>query len=201
MTGKKLQKGGTNGYGFFGGDPRTPYVECGIVPTPENIQTGGNYTVNHYNQIRGDYGFTGGENTRLYGGFYAPYSTTEQSGCTQLGGKRHKTKKHKKSKSRKRKRDKSRKHKKSKSRKHKKSKSRKHKKSKSRKHKKKQMRARKQQGGYAQYSSNQPLTWTQQSPNGQNNWQLSTPTYSKSNNCNDNYNHFTGKGESSPILD
>ena len=70
----------------------------------------------------------------------------------------------------------------------------------------KKKRGSKQKGGYAQFGSNQALTYTQQLPNGSEggSWegQLSTPpTYSRANLCRDNYNHFTGKTMRSPVLD
>tara|TARA_Y100000748_G_scaffold273407_1_gene247892 strand:- start:439 stop:627 length:189 start_codon:yes stop_codon:yes gene_type:complete len=54
--------------------------------------------------------------------------------------------------------------------------------------------------------SNVPLTWTQQTPAGRDGgvWQgkLATPpTYTKTNICHNNYNHFTGKNTPSPVLD
>jgi hypothetical protein len=74
---------------------------------------------------------------------------------------------------------------------------------------KKRMRkskGKKQKGGYAQYGSNVPLTRTLQLPAGSQggSWegQLATPpTYTAGNFCHDNYNHFTGKGSPSPVLD
>ena len=70
----------------------------------------------------------------------------------------------------------------------------------------KKKRSNKQKGGYAQFGSNQALTYTQQLPSGSHggSWegQLSTPpTYSRTNLCRDNYNHFTGKTMRSPVLD
>lgn len=83
---------------------------------------------------------------------------------------------------------------------------RKKRKTKKRKSTKKKRKTRKQRGGYAQYGSNKPLTWTQQLPNGSmgGKWegQLATPpTTGRTTNCHNNYNHFTGKNTSSPILD
>jgi len=81
----------------------------------------------------------------------------------------------------------------------------------SKKHKKKRKtrrggKGKKQKGGYAQYGSNVPLTRTLQLPAGSQggSWegQLATPpTYTAGNFCVDNYNHFTGKGSPSPVLD
>ena len=67
-------------------------------------------------------------------------------------------------------------------------------------------KGKKQKGGYAQYGSNVPLTRTLQLPAGSQggSWegQLATPpTYTAGNFCVDNYNHFTGKGSPSPVLD
>lgn len=67
-------------------------------------------------------------------------------------------------------------------------------------------RSRTQRGGYAQYNSNIPLTSTLRTAVGpaKGTWEgqlASPPTYSRINNCNDNYNHFLGKNTLSPILD
>ena len=61
-------------------------------------------------------------------------------------------------------------------------------------------------GGYSQYQSNVPLTNSLRtavgSAGGKWSGQLaSPPTFSKMNNCVDNYNHYTKKGSPSPILD
>ena len=71
---------------------------------------------------------------------------------------------------------------------------------------KKRKRNKKQKGGYAQYGSNVPLTRTLQLPAGPQggSWEgqlASPPTYTAGNFCVDNYNHFTGKGSPSPVLD
>ena len=63
-----------------------------------------------------------------------------------------------------------------------------------------------QKGGYAQYGSNTPLTRTLELPAGAQggSWEgqlASPPTYTAGNFCQDNYNHFTGKGSPSPVLD
>ena len=63
-----------------------------------------------------------------------------------------------------------------------------------------------QKGGYAQYGSNTPLTRTLELPAGAEggSWEgqlASPPTYTAGNFCQDNYNHFTGKGSPSPVLD
>ena len=63
-----------------------------------------------------------------------------------------------------------------------------------------------QKGGYAQYGSNIPLTRTLELPAGAQggSWEgqlASPPTYTAGNFCQDNYNHFTGKGSPSPVLD
>lgn len=81
----------------------------------------------------------------------------------------------------------------------------------SKKHKKKRKtrrggKGKKQKGGYAQYGSNVPLTRTLQLPAGSQggSWEgqlASPPTYTAGNFCVDNYNHFTGKGSPSPVLD
>lgn len=78
----------------------------------------------------------------------------------------------------------------------------------SRKHKRRRRkrRTKRQRGGYAQYQSNVPLTWTQQLPAGAQGgtWQgqLATPpTYTRTNICHNNYDHYTGTNTPSPILD
>jgi hypothetical protein len=65
-------------------------------------------------------------------------------------------------------------------------------------YKKRRRKSRKQRGGYSQYQSDVPLTYTMQTPNGSQggSWegQLSTPpTYKVLNLCQDNYNHYTQK--------
>ena len=67
-------------------------------------------------------------------------------------------------------------------------------------------RSKKQRGGYAQFGSNSVLSNTMQLPAGPqgSSWDgqlASPPTYMSQNLCNDNYNHFTGKGSPSPVLD
>ena len=76
----------------------------------------------------------------------------------------------------------------------------------SRKGGKRSRRRGKQKGGYAQYQSNVPLTWTQQLPagDGGGSWQgqlASPPTYSRADFCHNNYNHFLGTNTASPVLD
>ena len=67
-------------------------------------------------------------------------------------------------------------------------------------------RRRRQRGGYYQFGSNTPSTPGYATPNG-GNWQTANPpTYARNDacgtgNCVDNYNHFTGKGFASPVLD
>jgi len=84
---------------------------------------------------------------------------------------------------------------------------RKHRRSRKRRRvKRRKRRTKKQRGGYAQYQSNYPLTWTQQTPDGRagGTWEgqlASPPTYSRTNICHNNYNHYTGKNTPSPILD
>jgi len=77
------------------------------------------------------------------------------------------------------------------------------------KHRRKRKKTRhrkRQRGGYAQYQSNLPLTSTLSLPAGDagGTWtgQLATPpTYSRINDCHNNYNHFTGQNSPSPVLD
>ena len=57
-------------------------------------------------------------------------------------------------------------------------------------------------GGYHQYQSNKALTPGYSSPNpGPNPWATGPLSHSRQVNCNDNYNHFTGKNMASPVLD
>ena len=75
-----------------------------------------------------------------------------------------------------------------------------------RRKRKKTRRRKRQRGGYAQYQSNLPLTSTLSLPAGAagGTWigQLaSPPTYSRINDCHNNYNHFTGQNSPSPVLD
>ena len=67
-------------------------------------------------------------------------------------------------------------------------------------------RSRKQRGGYAQYNSNIPLTSSLETAVGpaRGSWEgqlAAPPTYNRTNNCNNNYNHFLGTNTRSPILD
>lgn len=75
-----------------------------------------------------------------------------------------------------------------------------------RRKRKKTRHRKRQRGGYAQYQGNLPLTSTSSLPAGAagGTWtgQLaSPPTYSRVNNCNNNYNHWTGNNTPSPVLD
>ena len=62
-------------------------------------------------------------------------------------------------------------------------------------------RRRNQRGGYHQYLSNVPDTPGQRTPNGGGYKTANPTTFSVLNNCVDNYNHYTGKGSPSPVLD
>ena len=71
---------------------------------------------------------------------------------------------------------------------------------------KRRTRGGKQRGGYAQYHSNLPFTSTQSLPNGPagGDWigQLATPpTYARINDCQNNYNHYTGTNSPSSVFD
>ena len=69
-----------------------------------------------------------------------------------------------------------------------------------RKHKRKSRKMKR--GGYHQYQSNKALTPGFSSPNpGPNPWATGPLSHSRQVNCNDNYNHFTGKNMASPVLD
>lgn len=57
-------------------------------------------------------------------------------------------------------------------------------------------------GGYAQYGSNKPMTPGYASPKpGPLPWATGPLSKSRQINCQDNYNHFTGKSSPSPVLD
>ena len=59
-----------------------------------------------------------------------------------------------------------------------------------------------QKGGYSQYQSNVPNTPGYAQPNpGPLPWATGPGSYTRQINCVDNYNHFTGKGGPSPVLD
>lgn len=171
-------------------------------------------TVDNYNQFpAANHGYDNNLNNSHYAGSYPPQSLTYKKGCSQQGGKKGGGSKmtrlihgifnapdklaiaakkvasapwesvHQAGGKRRRKKRNTR-----------------------RKHKKKRGKSRKQRGGYAQYGSNKPLTWTQQTPNGADGgkWEgqlASPPTYTRTTNCNNNYNHFTGQNSNSPILD
>lgn len=189
------------GFNRHGTLPVAGYKNCGIIPNfklgasanyvgTKHIQKGAGaagypgpnslpMTVDAYNQYNNSsYGYTNGSQNDVLRGSYAPITNlSHKQQCKLSGGKRkkRKTRKHKKRKTRKQ-----------------------------RKHKKR--RSKKQRGGYAQYKSNVPLTWTQQIPAGPSGgtWQgqlANPPTYIKTDNCNNNYNHYTGKNAPSPVLD
>jgi len=57
-------------------------------------------------------------------------------------------------------------------------------------------------GGYAQYGSNEPMTPGFASPKpGPLPWATGPLSKARQINCQDNYNHFTGKSSPSPVLD
>jgi len=57
-------------------------------------------------------------------------------------------------------------------------------------------------GGYAQYGSNKPMTPGYASPKpGPLPWATGPLSKARQINCQDNYNHFTGKSSPSPVLD
>ena len=59
-----------------------------------------------------------------------------------------------------------------------------------------------QRGGYSQWQSNVPDTPSYAQPNpGPLPWATGPGSYTRQINCQDNYNHFTGKGGPSPVLD
>ena len=109
---------------------------------------------------------------------------------SQAGGRRH-------SRRNKRKRKRKSRHRRS---------GRRKKKTRHRRKRKKTRHRKRQRGGYAQYHSDLPLTSTLSLPAGAagGTWtgQLaSPPTYSRVNDCHNNYNHFTGQNSPSPVLD
>ena len=70
----------------------------------------------------------------------------------------------------------------------------------------KRRRRKRQRGGYAQYHSDIPLTSTMSLPAGRagGSWEgqlASPPTYTRLDNCHNNYNHYTGKNFPSPVTD
>ena len=158
----------------------------------------------YYNQSTSvGYGYINGKDNLLFAGSGYPKETqtTTMNSC-QKGGKRRRTrhpKKGKRSRTRKGKRDflthkgdklfNRRGHRQK--RPNKRSRKR-------RPYKKRRRKSRKQRGGYSQYQSDVPLTYTMQTPNGSQggSWegQLATPpTYKVLNLCQDNYNHYTQK--------
>lgn len=153
-------------------------------------------TVDMYNQTTNPgYGYVSGKYNKLFSGSGYPKMTptTKANTCKNGGSK----KKRSKSKTRKMRKKKS----------HMKRHKKKHAKKHARKHKRKTRGGKKthqknkrktQRGGYSQYQSDVPLTYTMQTPNGSQggSWtgQLATPpTYKALNNCQDNYNHYKQK--------
>ena len=185
-------------------------------------------TVDMYNQTTNPgYGYVSGKYNKLFSGSGYPKMTptTKANTCKNGGSKkkrsksktrkmrkkkshmkRHK-KKHDKKNASKKKRSKSKTRKMRKKMRKKKSHMKRHKKKHARKHKRKTRGGKKthqknkrktQRGGYSQYQSDVPLTYTMQTPNGPQggSWigQLATPpTYKALNNCQDNYNHYKQK--------
>ena len=70
-------------------------------------------------------------------------------------------------------------------------------------HKKKRGGTRKKmRGGYEQFASNDPMTPGFSSPKpGPLPWATGPLSKSRQINCQDNYNHYTGKSSASPVLD
>ena len=63
-------------------------------------------------------------------------------------------------------------------------------------------RRKKMKGGYHQYGSNNPMTPGYASPKaGPLPWATGPLSKARQINCQDNYNHFTGKSSPSPVLD
>ena len=61
---------------------------------------------------------------------------------------------------------------------------------------------KKMKGGYAQFASNDPMTPGFSSPKpGPLPWDTGPLSKSRQINCQDNYNHYTGKSSASPVLD
>jgi hypothetical protein len=72
----------------------------------------------------------------------------------------------------------------------------------SRSHRRRSSSSKYQHGGYHQFNSNTPISYTQHIvPSGSSNLN-SPPSFTQSTgNCVDNYNHYTGKGFETPVLD
>ena len=69
-------------------------------------------------------------------------------------------------------------------------------------HKKRGGTRKKMRGGYAQFASNDPMTPGFSSPKpGPLPWATGPLSKSRQINCQDNYNHYTGKSSASPVLD
>ena len=61
---------------------------------------------------------------------------------------------------------------------------------------------KKMKGRYAQFASNDPMTPGFSSPKpGPLPWATGPLSKSRQINCQDNYNHYTGKSSASPVLD
>ena len=184
-TRRNRKRGG--GYGFnpngkpgFGVMPIKSYKGCG-VPKDPNLNVATQYVGSPPPQRGGSKSACGGCGGTPYYGYtkaipglnnYAPVTAE----ChTQCGGKRRRRRRKRRTRKRRR----------------------------TRRHKR---RRRTKRGGYAQFGGNIPSTPGYATPNG-GNWQTANPpTYARNDacgtgNCVDNYNHFTGKGGPSPVLD
>ena len=63
-------------------------------------------------------------------------------------------------------------------------------------------RRRRQRGGYHQYQSNKPFTSGLSVAGVGGDWKLANPpSFKRTNNCRNNYNHFKRSGSPSPVLD
>lgn len=125
-------------------------------------------------------------------------SLSSLSSSSSMSGKRSSRRTHKNRNKNSRKSHKSHKSRKS----HKKTHHYKNKKTiKNKNHKMSRKYRRRQRGGYHQFNSNIPITYGQEiSASGTSNMN-SPPSFIRTNTCVDNYNHYTGKGFETSVLD
>ena len=205
---QRVQRGG--GYGFtdadaamaaksgmgYGSMPFSSYTNCGtsraasmgagiqhggaLPLVPSDVNSNSMLVKNPppvNNNLRPGYGYVSGKDNLLFAGSGYPMETPYNgNSCAQGGGRRKKRK------------------------------SRRHRKKGTKKHRRRR-HTRKggyvQKGGYSQYQSNIPNTpsYSQPNPGGSVPWATGPGSFKPTNHCVDNYNHFTGKGSPSPVLD
>ena len=202
----------------------------GLPLVPANVDSNSMLVANPpavNNNLRPGYGYVSGKDNLLFAGSGYPLETAYNGNqCAQSGGRRRRHKRrrtrrkhHRKRKKTRNKRKRRRRFKKgtrSKTHKGNNFETRKNSKRYSQKRLKKltgrrTMRApvfsfaggnRVQKGGYHQYGSNIPDTAGFANPNpGPLPWATGPGSYTRQINCEDNYNHFTGRGGPSPVLD